>query len=210
MPRPTATSRRPWSAAAGWTRPSRRTKRRFGLRPDQTEWQFRLAQVQNDLGKAAADSGRAGEAIRHYAAALQVRPDYFDARYNLGLTLAGLRQFDAAVAQYRAALRLKPDDADAHNNLGLALASSGHGGDAMHEYREALRIKPDSAEALGNLAVAYAQSGRLPDAVAALREAVKLATRQNNQALADGLRARLAEYEGGRPAGHNPPPSADK
>ena len=79
--------------------------------------------------------------------------------------------------------------------------------EAMAEYREALRIKPDCAEALGNLAAAYAEAGRLPEAVAAFREALELATRQKNQALADGLRARLAEYEGGGPAVQQPPPS---
>ena len=42
------------------------------------------------------------------------RPDYAEAHYNLGLALAGRRQFNEAITHYRQALSAKPDYAEAH------------------------------------------------------------------------------------------------
>ncbi len=158
------------------------------LRPEQADWQARLAEVQNELGGALSGAGRPANAVRHYWAALQVRPDFFDAHYNLGVTLTRLGQFGEAIGQLREALRLKPDDAEAHSSLGLALANTGQFGPAMAECREALRIKPDSAAALGILAAIYAQAGRRSEALATFHKALESATRQKNPALAEDLR----------------------
>ncbi len=52
---------------------------------------------------------------------------------------------------------------------------------------------------LDTMAAAYAEAGRFPEAMATARQALELARQQNNQALLEGLRARIARYEAGKP-----------
>ena len=57
-------------------------------------------------------------AVRAHVA---LRPDLFQAHYNLANVLRTLGRFDQAVASYRRALALNPHYAEAHNNLGNVL-----------------------------------------------------------------------------------------
>jgi hypothetical protein len=52
---------------------------------------------------------------------------------------------------------------------------------------------------LDTLAVAYAETGRFPEAIQTSRQALSVAQQQGNQALVEGLRARIALYEAGIP-----------
>ena len=52
---------------------------------------------------------------------------------------------------------------------------------------------------LDTLGVAYAEAGRFPDAVATAKNALLLAARTNKAPLIDGLQARIALYESGKP-----------
>jgi hypothetical protein len=49
------------------------------------------------------------------------------------------------------------------------------------------------------LAAAYAEAGRFPEAVQTARKALELATQQNNQALAESIKAKIPLYEAGKP-----------
>ena len=46
------------------------------------------------------------EAIRRYQTALRQKPDVADAHLNLGLALAGKKDYDGAIAAYRECLRV--------------------------------------------------------------------------------------------------------
>jgi len=155
----------------------------------------------NNLGVASAALGRTDEAIARYQQALKIKPDYAEAHYNLANALVRSGRLDEAIGQYQQALEDKPYYVEACNNLGAAWARKGLLAEAMECYRRALEIKPDYAGAYNNLADAYAQAGRLPEALAAARQALQLATQQNNRALADASRARIALYEAGRASG---------
>jgi tetratricopeptide (TPR) repeat protein len=58
---------------------------------------------------------------------------------------------------------------------------------------------------LDTLAAAYAEAGRFPEAVETARRALDLASQAGNRQLADGLRARIALYQAGRPFRAGPP-----
>ena len=87
-----------------------------------------------------AGRGRIDEAIAHYQKALEIKPDYADAHYNLGIVLAGRGQIDEAIAHYQKALEIKPDYAAAHYNLGNALAGRGQIDEAIEHWRKALAL----------------------------------------------------------------------
>ena len=100
------------------------------------------ARAHNNVGNALARVGSLDEAIAHYSAALQIKPDYAEAHNNLGLALAKQGSVNEAIAHYSAALQMKPDSAEAHNNLGLALAEQGSVNEAIAHYSAALQKKP--------------------------------------------------------------------
>ena len=59
------------------------------------------------------------EAIAHFQKALEIKPDYAEARYNLAVVLANRRQIDSAITHYQKALEIKPDFAEAHYALAI-------------------------------------------------------------------------------------------
>ena len=61
--------------------------------------------------------GRIDDALTHYRRALELKPDYVPAYWNMGRALAACWRFKEAVDQYQRALQLNPEDADAHHNL---------------------------------------------------------------------------------------------
>ena len=60
---------------------------------------------------------RLEEAIRHYQAAIRIRPDYAEAHNNLGIVLAGLGKYKEALRHFEKALRVEPDFAEARENI---------------------------------------------------------------------------------------------
>ena len=128
----------------------------------------------NNLGIALSDSGRRTEAIARFTRALELKPDYAEARNNLALALLNEGRVPEAVSGFEAALRLKPDYAEAEANLGVALAGSGRLPEALGHLERAVRLNPGYAAAHNDLAVALAGSGRLPEAVAEYEKVLEL------------------------------------
>src|SRR5262249_22189699 len=89
----------------------------------------------------------------------RLRPDQFDARYNLGNALYRQKQYPEAVAAYREALKLKPADAEAHASLGNALYDQGLHKSAAAAFQEALRLRPEAPGLRYNAARAGARAG---------------------------------------------------
>jgi Flp pilus assembly protein TadD len=68
----------------------------------------------------AQQRGDSALAVRKYGELLQLRPDMFEARANLGGALVARGRFDEAIGQYSAALPYAPDNHALH--VGLAFA----------------------------------------------------------------------------------------
>ena len=133
-----------------------------------------FAEAHNDLGFALAKfPDRLPEAIAEYQTAIRLKPDYVEARNNLGAALARTGRLPEAVAEFERVLQLKPDNEEAHNNLGNVLVQLGRGPEGIAHYRAALRLKPDSVEAHFNLGRALRNTGDDPAAIAEYREALR-------------------------------------
>ena len=126
----------------------------------------------NNLGAALFNQGKIEEAINHYYQAVQIRPDYERAYFNLGNGFAELGNIDAARRYYAKAPSFKP--AEARNNLGRALAIQGRIEDAIANYLEALSLKPELAEAHNNLGDALARQGKFDEAIGRFSMALAL------------------------------------
>ena len=116
-------------------------------------------------------------AMAEYHKALAIKPDYLEARNNLGYALAQQGRFAVAVSQYRKALEIAPNHAMIHGNLGNALTALGQFDDAIAEYRKTLAIQPKDVGAHFSLGNVLAARSRFREAAAEYRKAVELEPR---------------------------------
>jgi predicted O-linked N-acetylglucosamine transferase (SPINDLY family) len=95
--------------------------------------------------------GKPIEAIEKYNQALKIKPNYFEAYNNLGITQMELGQLDIAVKSFEAVLFVNSNYEEAYNNLGIVLNMQGKVNAAIKCYKKAINIKPNYAEAYSNL-----------------------------------------------------------
>jgi Tfp pilus assembly protein PilF len=117
------------------------------------------AVANNALGAAWIGAGHAAQGVEYLRTALEARPDYFDAHYNLGVALAQQNDYDGASRQFQLALQLQPQDANAEANLGATLAQMGRFDDAKAHFEHALLIDPNQPIAKENLDALKKQMG---------------------------------------------------
>ena len=75
----------------------------------------------NIVGASNAELRQFDAAIESYKKALEIKPDYAEAYYNMGNALKDKDDPEAAIDSYKQALKIKPDYAKAYNNMGVAL-----------------------------------------------------------------------------------------
>jgi Tfp pilus assembly protein PilF len=146
----------------------------------------------NNLGTALHAIDRINEAIPYYEHALRISPDYKDAHVNIGVALYTLKKPDQAISHFNKALQTGTASAKDHRNLGAALDAIGETEESIRHYKLALEINPDYADAHNSLGLPLARQGKLDEARQHFEIALKLATGQNQQALAEQIRSRLA------------------
>ena len=125
-------------------------------------------------GMYLARQGHYAEAVQSFSIALQLKPEFPEARSELGAARIHQGKLDEAISQLQEAIRLKPNDADAHNNLGVALDMKGQIDKAIIQYQEAIRLKPDDPEAHNNLGIALGWKGQIDKAIIQYQEATRL------------------------------------
>jgi len=130
--------------------------------------------AQYNLGHAAQNEGKFGDALRYYERAQRIQPDNPDPLNNMGNVLLKQGRVDEAIARFSEALRIKPDFSDAHYNLGIALERRGKPHQAIDHFYEALRIRPAFAEVHNNLGNILAIQGRSHQAIAHFSRALRI------------------------------------
>jgi Flp pilus assembly protein TadD len=114
------------------------------------------------------------EAIVKFQKALEIKPNFLEACYNLGNSLLQKGRMDEAIAYYQKALKIKPDCAQACSNLGYCLFQKGSVDEAIAYYQKALEIKPDYAEARNNLNNALLQKDNMDNAITNYQKALQI------------------------------------
>jgi tetratricopeptide (TPR) repeat protein len=137
--------------------------------------------AQYNLGTALLPQGRLAEAIGHFQKAVEIRPDYAEARdnlakahYNLANALLKQGKPEEAIAHFQQSLEIEPANAKALNNLGNALAAKGAYQDARAPYEKALQIQPGFADAHYDLGQVLLKLGRFDESVAQFRKALDI------------------------------------
>ncbi len=126
------------------------------------------------LGVSFIQQGRPINGIPLIERALLLKPDYADARFNLGCALQGLDRLDEAIAHYNAALAINPDHAGAHLNLGNALQALNFQAEAIAHYQRTLALTPGHADAYNNWGNSLQALNRHDEAIVCYEKALAL------------------------------------
>lgn len=100
------------------------------------------AELDNDLGFAAARQGRRDEAVALYRRALSKRPDYLRPWVNWGEALMSAGDAAGAVAVWSDGVKALPRSAELRHNLGVAYLRLGRRAEAKREFEAALALDP--------------------------------------------------------------------
>jgi len=106
------------------------------------------------------------KAVEFFEEAVRLRPDFYEAHFNLGLLFARGNDFARSVGAYRAALRAKPGDRAASFNLADVWAKQGKFEQAIGILEDIVDENPSDFEARNNLAVLFRKQGELDKAKA--------------------------------------------
>jgi superkiller protein 3 len=91
---------------------------------------------------------------------VQLEPEFWQARYLLGVELAAQGKIEEARAQFSAAIRYRPDFAPSHLNLGVLLAKQEKPDQALAEFRTTLQLDPANPSAQQYIQTIHASKGR--------------------------------------------------
>ncbi len=114
------------------------------------------------------------EAINAYEKAIELNPDYYKARVNLGITYRHIGDIDQAEENYKRALSIEPDYAELHASIGALYIFKAEPELAIESLERSIELDSQVAVAHSNLALAYAMVGRFEEAEASLRQATVL------------------------------------
>jgi tetratricopeptide (TPR) repeat protein len=127
-----------------------------------------------DWGVDMAQSGQLEKALDFFSKAVNIKPEFIDARYNKAVTLYALKRYDEAQAEYVIVLSERPEDVDALNNLGAIHAHKGDLNQAGELFKKALAVEPKNALTHRNLATYYKLIGDLAKCAEHVRQATQL------------------------------------
>jgi tetratricopeptide (TPR) repeat protein len=166
-----------------------------------------------NLGSGLAKCGRFDEAIACFQKALELQPDGADARNVLARARSQREELLKALAGRRDSLRSHPDDVALLNEMAWMLATNPNasirnGAEAVELARRAEKLTAGQQPAVVDvLAAAYAEAGRFAEAVRTAQKALELATQQNQRALVELIKMKMALYEAGTPFREKPQPA---
>ena len=125
----------------------------------------------NISGASSAGLMQFDEAIKSYKKALEIKPGYSEAYYNMGIALRNKGDIEAAIDSYKKALEIKPDYFEVYFNMGNIFKEKGDIEAAINSYKKALAIKPDYTEAYYNMGIAFSDKGDIEAAIDSYKKA---------------------------------------
>jgi type IV pilus assembly protein PilF len=131
-------------------------------------------EIDMTLGLAFQARGDLGRAEEHFRRAIAKRPDYPEARNNLGNLLSQLGRGDEAIREYRKAASdvLYPTPEFAYYNMGREYHRRKELEKAEAMHRKAIALNPSFLDAYRALAGVQAEAGRWDDAAGTLEQGV--------------------------------------
>ena len=114
------------------------------------------------------------EAIEAYDKALSLKPDYYEAYNNKGVSLKDLGKISEAIKNYKKAIALFPKNADTYTNIGVAYQEQGDFNSALEAFKKSISLKPKNTQAYNNIGNIYQDEGNLNKAIEAYNKAISI------------------------------------
>ena len=158
----------------------REARYQVATNPDSAEAHFNLAET---LLKGPINFD---EIMDEYLKAIELKPDYADAHYRLGLVYANKDKYQKGYDALNKAIQLKPDYAEAYCALGFAYIQKKFGEGhrlprteeesimAVKAFKKAIQIKPDLLLAYNGLGEANVYLNQYNEALEAFKQAALL------------------------------------
>lgn len=119
----------------------------------------------NELAITMAQRGYNDEAIRFYRKVIELRPNFWESHYNLGLLYYQAGKLEEAERYLNAAIEINPFDPREYVCLGFTELQRGRAAEAAALMRRAREIQPDGASSYMALGVVLKSQGDLEGAL---------------------------------------------
>lgn len=126
------------------------------------------------LGKLYAKKGAHQLSEQHLICSVNAKPDFIDARLDLGALYQFLGNGEGAIVQYESILALHADNAQALAGIGRTLQAGGRWRDSLDYFERCLREVPDDASFSYSLGVSLHSLGRSEEALACFDRSLDL------------------------------------
>lgn len=126
------------------------------------------------LAQACADRKAWDDAEMLLEAVLDRKPDYHEARYELGVVFTQRRRFYPALLQAQRLLRMSPTDRKTRKLYAKACEGLGKFDEAMRVYRELQAEMPSDQEVEFEIAFGLRNQGKAEDAISGFRRVMRL------------------------------------
>ena len=126
------------------------------------------------IGLLLSHGNRTEKAISAYDTAIVLKPDFWEASYNLGIARYDIRQYDKAMVNFNKAIELNHNFASAYYNRGILKSELKDYEGAIADFNETITLKPDHIEAHNNRGIAKSKLDRHESAIADFDKAITL------------------------------------
>ncbi|MBI4850339.1 MAG: tetratricopeptide repeat protein [Acidobacteria bacterium] len=139
------------------------------------------ALLNQELAVILAESGNLNEAKTQLEKAIELKPNFAEAQYNLAIILTSLNKPQEALKYFYLATLSEPNNIITYNFYGKALLNEGQFQEAANEFLKAINLAKTSepknillAELYNNLGVAYSQLQRYNEALQEFEKALEV------------------------------------
>lgn len=122
----------------------------------------------------AVAAGSFQQKLIFYNRATTLRPDFFEAWFNLGVTYAAEGRFADAEGAYKQARALRPESVESLRNLGRVLLQQEKLADVEECFRRAVELAPQDPGAHNDLGEVYRRQNRLEEARQCFQKALQI------------------------------------
>ncbi|MBI4824877.1 MAG: tetratricopeptide repeat protein [Nitrospirae bacterium] len=128
----------------------------------------------NKVGLSHFDAKNYEAAIKTFKQAIEIRPDFMPAYYNLGLSYSNLEKYEEAINTYNRAIAIDSSYYKTYFLLGDAYYSLGNFEEAIKSYNKAITRNPDDVMSYCSLGLAYQKAGNYIAAIESFEHALKI------------------------------------